>query len=262
MPATSAHRSPRRCPYERKPLSHIQKPEAALPAPGSFTRTNRHGHRPLSHPARHRPAARWGARHPYRRRQGGWHQRLRQHLFPARGTAEAGVRICAASVLSPCGRNTALFDPETAYPIMSLMNDRERGLTDLGIRIDPTTRFVTLDGARLEAVLADKLPGAPEALREFGTNFANPPHCSTPRTISQSARQPEPSDPLYRRQPGAADRGIRQRRCPDPKRGDHAGARRLRGRCQPHRIAHRGAHGCAVMIFPPRTVLSSPDLVR
>lgn len=179
---------------------------------------------------------------------------------------QAGAQASGTAGLSATGRNLALFDPEAAYRMMSLINNREmvykaqhgelnemkaavaqmqavghslgasdidtadevqavlkhfverynawrerfnasvadggllekvraaeqslyqleqnvvnrffgaaegvRGLAELGIRIDPTTRLATLDEARLHATLDANLPGALAALREFSANFA------------------------------------------------------------------------------------------
>jgi len=50
--------------------------------------------------------------------------------------------------------------------------DGLHGLRDLGIAIDPNTKFASLDGAKLDAVLASNKQGAVDALQEFSANFA------------------------------------------------------------------------------------------
>ena len=50
--------------------------------------------------------------------------------------------------------------------------DGLHGLRDLGIAIDPVTRRASLDGTRLDAVLAGNKQGAVDAIREFSANFA------------------------------------------------------------------------------------------
>ena len=50
--------------------------------------------------------------------------------------------------------------------------DGFRGLADLGLTIDPTTRLATLDASKLDAVLATNKAGAVNTIDEFSANFA------------------------------------------------------------------------------------------
>lgn len=50
--------------------------------------------------------------------------------------------------------------------------DGFRGLADLGLTIDPTTRLATLDASKLDAALASNKAGAVNTIDEFSANFA------------------------------------------------------------------------------------------
>ena len=50
--------------------------------------------------------------------------------------------------------------------------DGLRGVSDLGITIDPGSRLALLDFARLDSVLANTRQGVVDTLQEFGANFA------------------------------------------------------------------------------------------
>lgn len=50
--------------------------------------------------------------------------------------------------------------------------DGFRGLSDLGLTIDPTTRLATLDASKLDAALAKNKAGAVNTIDEFSANFA------------------------------------------------------------------------------------------
>ena len=50
--------------------------------------------------------------------------------------------------------------------------DGFRGLSDLGLTIDPTTRLATLDASKLDAVLATNKAGAVNTIDQFSANFA------------------------------------------------------------------------------------------
>ena len=50
--------------------------------------------------------------------------------------------------------------------------DGFRGLADLGLTIDPTTRLATLDASKLDAALATNKAGAVNTIDEFSANFA------------------------------------------------------------------------------------------
>lgn len=50
--------------------------------------------------------------------------------------------------------------------------DGLRGMSDLGLGIDPNTKLATLDNAKLDSILASNRPGAIHALQQFSTNFA------------------------------------------------------------------------------------------
>ena len=47
-----------------------------------------------------------------------------------------------------------------------------RGLSDIGLTIDPASKRLVLDNAKLDAVLASNKPGVVDTLAEFGANFA------------------------------------------------------------------------------------------
>ncbi len=50
--------------------------------------------------------------------------------------------------------------------------DGLRGMSDLGLSIDPSTKLATFDPAKLDSVLASNRPGAIHALQQFSANFA------------------------------------------------------------------------------------------
>lgn len=50
--------------------------------------------------------------------------------------------------------------------------DGLNGLRDLGITIDPVSKLASLDGAKLDAVLANNKQGVVNTLHDFGSNFA------------------------------------------------------------------------------------------
>jgi len=50
--------------------------------------------------------------------------------------------------------------------------DGLHGLRDLGFTIDPNTKLASLDGAKLDAVLASNKQGAVDTIQEFSANFA------------------------------------------------------------------------------------------
>jgi len=50
--------------------------------------------------------------------------------------------------------------------------DGVHGLSDLGITIDPNTRFASLDTAKLDSLLATNKQGAVDTVQEFSANFA------------------------------------------------------------------------------------------
>ena len=47
-----------------------------------------------------------------------------------------------------------------------------RGLSDIGLTIDPASKTLVLDNAKLDAVLVSNKPGVVDTLAEFGANFA------------------------------------------------------------------------------------------
>lgn len=51
-------------------------------------------------------------------------------------------------------------------------NDGVHGLTDLGVNVDPVNGSLSLDSAKLAAILASNRHGAVDAIEEFSANFA------------------------------------------------------------------------------------------
>jgi hypothetical protein len=52
------------------------------------------------------------------------------------------------------------------------VDDGLNGLGDLGVAVDPVTRTISLDTAKLDVLLAGNKQGTVDALHEFGANFA------------------------------------------------------------------------------------------
>lgn len=64
---------------------------------------------------------------------------------------------------------------ELEQSVESIFNgaaDGLRGMRDLGLNIDPVSNLASLDGSRLDAVLAGNKTGAINTVREFSANFA------------------------------------------------------------------------------------------
>lgn len=64
---------------------------------------------------------------------------------------------------------------ELRQSVMNIFNGAAggvRGMPDLGLSIDPATHLATLDGNRLQSVLASNRDGAVAAVGEFGRHFA------------------------------------------------------------------------------------------